>query len=85
MAITGNSTFTLRSVLDGLIGRGMKDPMKQPAGIGLTLTLELANDAMADFICERFNWKWNSVFANSFLTLKKHTRSLFHQLIYHSW
>lgn len=68
MPITGNSTFSLRSVLDGLIGRGMKDPMKQPSGIGLTLTLELANDAMADFICERFNWKWNSVFAVPFLT-----------------
>lgn len=66
--MAGNSTITLRSVLDGLVGRGMKDPSKQASGIGLTLTLELANDAMADLICERFNWKWNSALATPFLT-----------------
>lgn len=67
MAI-GNSTYTLRSVIDGLIARGMKDPTSQPSGTGETLTLELANDAMADLISERFNWKFNSVFATPFLT-----------------
>ena len=66
--MAGNSTYTLRSVLDGLVGRGMKDPSKQASGVGLTLTLELANDAMADLICERFNWKWNSALAVPFLT-----------------
>lgn len=64
----GNSTYTLRSVIDGLIGRGMKDPTKQASGIGQTLTLELANDAMADMICERFNYKFNSALAVPFLT-----------------
>lgn len=68
MGLTGNSNYTLRSVLDGLIGRGMKDPMKQASGIGQTVTLELANDAMADLLCERFNWKFNSAFAVPFLT-----------------
>lgn len=68
MAFAGNSTYTLRSVLDGLIGRGMKDPTKAPSGVGQTLTLELANDAMADLICERFNWKFNSALATPFLT-----------------
>jgi hypothetical protein len=66
--MAGNSTYTLRSVLDGLVGRGMKDPSKAPSGVGLTLTLELANDAMADLICDRFNWKWNSALAVPFLT-----------------
>jgi hypothetical protein len=66
--MAGNSTYTLRSVLDGLVGRGMKDPSKAASGIGQTLTLELSNDAMADLICERFNWKWNSALAVPFLT-----------------
>lgn len=66
--MAGNSTYTLRSVLDGLIARGMPDPTKAPSGIGNTLALELANDTMADLITERFNWKFNSALATPFLT-----------------
>jgi len=68
MSFAGNSTYSLRSVLDGLAARGMKDPSKQPSGSGLIITLEIANDAMADLISARFNWKFNSALATPFLT-----------------
>lgn len=63
-----NSSFTLTSVLDGLAARGVPDPRKKPAGYANTVTLELANDAMADLITDRFNWKFNRATARSFYT-----------------
>ncbi len=63
-----NSSFSLNSVVDGLVARGMIDPRNLPSGYAETLGLELGNDAMADLISSRFNWKFNRATAKPFPT-----------------
>jgi hypothetical protein len=64
----GNSTYKLADIYDGLAAKGIPDPRSQASGYGSTLALELANDALADLITDRFNWKWNSAVARPFYT-----------------
>src|ERR1700683_2147170 len=64
----GNSTVSLQSVNDFVTAGGVPNPLTQPAGYGTQLALTLGNDVMADFIAERFNWKWNSQVATPFYT-----------------
>ena len=64
----GNSTLQLASVYDAIAAKGVPDPRQGPSGYGDVLTIELANQVMADLVCERYNWKWNSAVATPFLT-----------------
>src|ERR1700678_3122844 len=64
----GNSTVTLQSVNDFVAAGGVANPLNQPSGYGTQLALTLGSDVMADFIAERFNWKWNSIVAAPFYT-----------------
>ena len=64
----GNSTIKLADMFDIVAGRGIPDPRQGAAGYGNKVALDAANDAMADLICERFNWKFNSQIAAPFYT-----------------
>lgn len=64
----GNSTITLRNVVDWAAAKGIPVPTQGPAGYGTALALHLANSTMEDLIAERFNWKWNRTAAPAFYT-----------------
>jgi hypothetical protein len=64
----GNSTIQLGKMFDLVAARGIFDPRTGPSGFGDALSLNCANDTIADLICERFNWKWNSQIATPFYT-----------------
>jgi len=64
----GNSTITLESVYDAICAKGIPDPRLNASGFGDTLAVELGNQTRADFICERFNWKFNRAIAEPFYT-----------------
>jgi hypothetical protein len=64
----GNSTITLAAMYDSVASRGIPDPRMGPSGYGDRLGLEIANAVMADLICDRFNWKWNSAVGAPFYT-----------------
>jgi hypothetical protein len=64
----GNSSISLESVYDALASKGIPDPRMGASGYGDTMALEIANQVIADLICERYNWKWNSAVANPFQT-----------------
>ena len=64
----GNSTTTLRNVLDYAAAKGIPIPTQTAAGYGTDLAVKIGNDVMGDLIAERFNWKWNRTAAASFYT-----------------
>jgi hypothetical protein len=64
----GNSTIQLSTMFDLVAARGIFDPRTAPSGFGDTMALDAANGVMADLICERFNWKFNSQIATPFYT-----------------
>lgn len=64
----GNSTISLQSVYDAIVSKGIPDPRLSASGFGDTLALELGNQVIADFICERFNWKFNRATAAPIFT-----------------
>lgn len=64
----GNSTIKLKTVFDVLAAKGIPDPRGGSSGFGDTLALDIATRVMADLVCERFNWKWNSAVAVPFYT-----------------
>jgi len=64
----GNSTISLQNCYDVIAAQGVFDPRQAASGYGDNLALTLANDAMADLVCERFNHKWNSQVGTAFYT-----------------
>lgn len=62
------STYTLANIFDEAAGEGAPDPRNQPSGFGDDLGLRIGTNAMADLVSERYNWKWNRVIAQPFLT-----------------
>jgi hypothetical protein len=64
----GNSTIKLSNVFNVIAAKGIPDPRGGPSGYGDQLALELANEVMADIVCERYNQKWNRAFAAPFYT-----------------
>lgn len=64
----GNSNITLASVFDWLAARGVPDPRGGPSGYGDRQAIIIANQIMADLVCERFPWKWNRATAAPFYT-----------------
>jgi hypothetical protein len=64
----GNSTIKLTDMYDSIAARGIADPRQGPSGYGDKLALEMATATMADLVCDRFNWKWNSAVAAAFYT-----------------
>lgn len=63
-----NSTIKLKQVYDTIAGKGIPDPRSSPAGYGDNTALDIATQAMADIVTERFNWKWNRANATPFAT-----------------
>src|SRR5665213_3353402 len=55
----GNSTIKLATVYNTICAQGIPDPRLNASGYGDALALRLANDVMADLVCERLNQKWN--------------------------
>jgi hypothetical protein len=64
----GNSTVKLQAVIDTTAAQNVPNPVKNAAGYGVQLALDLANDVVGDLITQRFNWKWNSGNAPAFYT-----------------
>lgn len=65
----GNSTLSLASAFDIVASaKGIPDPRNTASGYAEDLALECGNNAMADLIAERFNWKFNRKSAVPFLT-----------------
>lgn len=64
----GNSTIKLSDMYDWIAGRGIEDPRLKPSGYGDKLAIRMANNVIADLICDRLNWKWNSAVAAAFYT-----------------
>jgi hypothetical protein len=64
----GNSTTSIQDILDTLATMGDASPQSSPGGYGPKVSIQLANDTMADLLSERFNWKFNSANAPAFFT-----------------
>ena len=65
----GNSTISVRNILDRVASKGIPTPLTiQASGYGPDLAVSMANDVMGDIIAERFNWKWNRTAAAAFYT-----------------
>lgn len=64
----GNSTVKLQNVIDTVAAQGVPNPVKNAAGYGVQLALDLANDVVLALVAQRFNWKWNSAIAPAFYT-----------------
>jgi hypothetical protein len=64
----GNSTRSLQDIVDEIAPIGDVSPLAMPSGYGPTLALKIGNRTMRALLAKRFNWKWNSVLAPTFLT-----------------
>lgn len=64
----GNSTTSLQDVIDLLASMADVSPQANPGQYATNVALTIGNDTMSDLIAQRFNWKWNSALAPSFLT-----------------
>lgn len=64
----GNSTITVQDTVDLIATMGDVNPQANPGAFATNLILTIANDTMSDLCSERFNFKWNSKNAPSFLT-----------------
>lgn len=57
------STISLQATYNVLAAKGIPDPRNLPSGYADDLALNLASQAMAELITERFNWKFNRAVA----------------------
>lgn len=64
----GNSTVSLQNVIDTVSAQNVPNPVKNAAGYGVQLAIDIANDVVLALIAERFNWKFNSSNAPAFFT-----------------
>jgi hypothetical protein len=64
----GNSTVSLRSVVDFVTSVGQLQPIIPAGGYSTATALRMASDVMRDLLKERFNWKWNSFVCFPFWT-----------------
>lgn len=64
----GNSTVTLRTVVDFVMSVGQLAPILPAGGYSTETAIRMGSDVMRDLLKERFNWKWNSFVCFPFWT-----------------
>lgn len=64
----GNSTISVQDTVDQISAMADVSPQAQPSGYAQNTILNIAQDTMNKLIARRFNWKWNSGNAPTFLT-----------------